>query len=110
MAKNGERYSVLVLSNGDTFWYQDDKLNRLCGPAIEYANGRKEWVRNGKRTRLDGPAVELPNGEKYWMQDDKLSRLDGPAIEWPCGHKAWYINGEELTEEEFNKRVGKLEQ
>jgi len=31
--------------------------------------------------------------------------LDGPAVEHANGIKKWYINGENFTEEKFNKRV-----
>ena len=45
------------------------------------------------------------SGTKYWYQDDKFHRLDGPAIEYDNGIKYWYINGNELTEEQFNQRI-----
>ena len=32
-----------------------------------------------------------------------LHREDGPAIEWSDGSKKWYLNGQELSEEEFIK-------
>jgi 8-oxo-dGTP diphosphatase len=32
-------------------------------------------------------------------------REDGPAVEWADGMKSWYLNGEYLTEEEFNRKV-----
>jgi hypothetical protein len=38
-------------------WFQDDKLHRIDGPAIERADGTREWYRDGKRHREDGPAV-----------------------------------------------------
>lgn len=34
----------------------------------------------------------------------KIHRQDGPAIEYTDGIKEWYINGERLTEQEFNSR------
>jgi hypothetical protein len=77
-----EEYTVTVGDNGDKFWYQNDKLHRLDGPAIEDADGFKEWYQNGK-----------------------CHREDGPAIEYADGFKAWYIEGKELTEKEFNDRT-----
>ena len=77
-----EEYTVKVHNNGDKLWYQ-----------------------NGKLHRLDGPAVEWSDGDKFWYQNGKRHRLDGPAIEWATGSKAWYIEGKELTEEEFNEAV-----
>jgi len=76
-----QEYKVKVNTAGTIEWYQNDKLHRLDGPAIEYANGYK-----------------------FWYQNDKLHRLDGPAVEYANGDKEWYIEGKELTEEEFNNR------
>ena len=35
----------------------------------------------------------------------KLHRVNGPAIEYDDGSKYWYLNGKELTEEEFNRTI-----
>ena len=43
-----------------------------------------------------------------WYQNDQLHRTDGSAIETVDSDKRYYINGEELTEDEFNKRVKEL--
>ena len=45
--KNG----LIVYSNGTKFWYQNDRLHRTDGPAIEYPNGSIE----------------------YWLNDDQYS-------------------------------------
>ena len=84
-------------------WYQNGKLHRLDGPAVEYADGAKEWYQNGELHRLDGPAVEYADGGKYWYQNGKYHRLDGPAVEWSNGYKEWFIEGRKYTDEEFNK-------
>ena len=55
--------------------------------------------------RTDGPAIEHADGSKSWFQYGIRHRTDGAAIEYSDGDKAWYINGEELTEDEFNQRV-----
>ena len=34
-----------------------------------------------------------------------LHREDGPAYEYADGTKEWYINGDLLTEDEFNQRT-----
>ena len=36
-----------VIANGDKFWYQNDKLHRLDGPAIERVDGTKYWYLDG---------------------------------------------------------------
>ena len=46
-------------------------------------------------------------GTKSWFLNDVLHREDGPAIEYYNGDKYWYLNGEHLTEAEFNKRFQK---
>ena len=75
-------YTVHVYTNGDKFWYLNDKLHREDGPAIEYANGDKSWYLN-----------------------NELHRDDGPAIEYANGNKSWYLNGKSLTEEDHKKAM-----
>jgi len=99
-----QEYKVKVNDNGDKAWYQNGKRHRLDGPAIERSNGYKAWYQNGKCHRLDGPAIESSNGDKSWWRNDQIHRLDGPAVEYANGDKEWYIEGKELTEEEFNNR------
>jgi hypothetical protein len=45
------------------------------------------------------------NGDKFWHLNGLRHRLDGPAVVWISGSKAWFLNGEHLTEEEFNERM-----
>lgn len=101
-----ETYTVAVDSCGTKYWYQNDKLHRLDGPAVEHPNGYKEWRQNGLLHRIDGPAIESKNGTKHWYQNGKSHRLDGPACNWANGEKAWYIDDVEYTHEEFNKIAG----
>ena len=42
---------------------------------------------------------------RCYNEDGQLHREDGPAVEWANGDKSWYLNGQRLTEEEFNKRT-----
>ena len=98
-----ETYEVQVDNDGTKEWYQDGKLHRLDGPAIEWYDGTKEWYQNDELHRLDGPAIEWADGTKTWYQNGKPHRSDGPAIEHADGRKHWWIEGREYTEEEFNK-------
>ena len=82
-----------INTDGDKFWYLNDKLHREDGPAIECASGTKAWYLNGKCHREDGPAYESANGNKYWYRDALLHREDGPAIEYAGGSKMWYYQG-----------------
>ena len=45
------------------------------------------------------------SGDTFWYLDDKLHRENGPAVERRNGNKYYYLNGEYLTEEEFNKAM-----
>ena len=83
-------------SNGDKFWFLNDKLHREDGPAVERVNGNKEWYLNGNRHREDGPACEWTNGKKEWYLNNKLHREDGPAIEWSNGDREWFLNNKEV--------------
>jgi NTP pyrophosphatase (non-canonical NTP hydrolase) len=94
------KYTVKEYSNGDKYWYLNDKRHREDGPAVEHADGRKYWYLNDKLHREEGPAVEYADGRKYWYLNDKLHREEGPAVEYTDGRKSWYLNGEEVTEEE----------
>ena len=98
-------YEVRVFSDGDKYWYQYGKLHRTDGPTIECTDGHKEWYQNGQRHRTDGPAVEYSDGYKAWYKNGKLHRTDGPARQYSDGAKFWYLEGNQLTEAEFNART-----
>jgi hypothetical protein len=72
-----------------------------------YENGYRVWYQNGKLHRVDGPAVEWANGDRSWYQNDQRHRVDGPAIEYVNGYRQWWIEGKQLTQEEFNKQTKK---
>ncbi len=85
-----QEYTVRVY-NDRTEWYQN--------------YGAKSWWQKDLLHRLDGPAIEWATGDKEWFQNGQLHRLDGPAVELADGYNEWYIEGEELTETQFNQRV-----
>jgi len=72
-------------------------------PVVDSA-GDKRWFSNGCLHKDGGPAVEWYSGYKAWFKKGKIHREDGPAIEYTNGDKKWFIDGEQLTEEEFNNR------
>jgi hypothetical protein len=98
-------YTVTVDADGSKYWYQNGNLHRTDGPAVECADGNKRWYQNDKRHRTDGPAVEWADGSKFWYQNGKCHRTDGPAAEYANGTKYWYLDGVELTEAEWLKKV-----
>ena len=48
--------------------------------------------------------ITLSSRSRGYHFNGKFHREDGPAIEWANGIKWWYLNGERLTETEFNAR------
>ena len=73
---------------------------------VIYSNGDKYWYKNDKLHRENGPAVESPNGDKAWWINGKCHRVNGPALEYADGKKVWYINGTRLdcsSQEEFER-------
>ena len=50
--------------------------------------------------------VKVSDSKTEWYNlNGELHREDGPAIEFADGDKSWYINGQRLTETEFNQRT-----
>lgn len=85
---------TFVLSkSGTREWFNDGKLHRDDGPAIECADGTKMWFVDGKCHRDDGPAIERVDGTKMWYIDGQCHRVDGPVIERVDGTKKWFFNG-----------------
>ena len=66
--------------------------------------GTLYYNEKGKRHRVDGPAIEYQNGDREYFFNGKHHRVDGPAIDYE-DYKEWWINGEEYSEENFNKYV-----
>ena len=112
--KNGKYVTGQV-----TEWYQDDKLHRDDGPAVEVFNTERWWYQHGKRHRVDGPAYERfyllsPQplvrlaakviGTYEWWQNDERHREDGPAVEKWNGQKEWWLNGVQVTEQDVIER------
>ena len=98
-------YEVKIYDDGTKEWYLNGQRHREDGPAVEWTDGTKYWYLNGQLHREDGPAFEDSNGYKSWFLNGQRHREDGPAIEYSGGYKEWYLNDEELTEEEWEKKV-----
>lgn len=109
---NYKEYTVKVSDNGDIRWYKPGTklLHREGGPACEFSRGSLHWCIDNLLHREDGPAVIDVDGSKFWYKKGKLHRLDGPAVDRPFDslkNNKWWIDGEKLTEVEFNKRTTK---
>lgn len=103
MKKNG-----IAINQHTTTYYNNGKIHREDGPAIEWRDGNKHWILNDRLHREDGPAIDLVETEigctvKKWSINGKYHREDGPAVEFGNGYKEWWIDGEKITEEEFNQ-------
>jgi len=45
-----ENYTgIAEYESGNKYWYKEDLLHRIDGPAIEYSDGRKEWYIDGEQ-------------------------------------------------------------
>ena len=81
-------------------------LESLDQPVMEEDSwGNKRWYVKGKLHNNGAPAVLGSRGNyEAWYSHGKLHRLDGPARITNNG-AYYYINGVELTKDEFDKRV-----
>ena len=59
-------------------WYENDKLHREDGPALEYDDGTKIWFLNGKYHRENGPAIEYADGSERWCLDNEILGFKKP--------------------------------
>jgi hypothetical protein len=80
--------TMTIDNAGNKYWWLNNRIHRVDGPAIEHATG-KEWWLHGTLHRTDGPAVEYANGDIEWW-------LDGYWISF----ESWLKQATELTEEE----------
>ena len=73
----------------------------------EYGN----WLWCGKEIAGDiwtinkttKPTYTSLEGYKEWRKDGDFHRTDGPAREWANGEKEWWLDGENVSENEFNQ-------
>ena len=98
-----------VHSGGAMSYHNSDgRLHRVYGPAVEHSDGGREWYQNGQLHRLDGPAIAYSGGGWAWFQNGLRHRVDGPAEERPDGRRVWYIDGNLLTEAEWQQAVARM--
>ena len=103
-----ENYNRNIKDDRGIYYYLNDKLHRIDGPAVEWINGDRFWYQNDLLHRIDGPAIEYHNGDKGWWQNGKLHRIDGPACEHLDGYKRWYYEGKLVncfSQKEFERSL-----
>lgn len=76
--------SVINTKFGCYWYYLNDELHRLDGPAIYHCEN------------CDCDARE---GDYLYYVEGKLHRLDGPARDWGNGDVEWWVNGIHLSPE-----------
>jgi len=78
----------------------------------KYRNIFKDIVYHKKNTNIKhnpyAPAYIDLAGYKVYYIEGKIHRLDGPAVMWANGEEEYWINGEELSKEEFEKHPERL--
>ena len=57
--------------NGSKYWYVNDRLHKVDGPAKTDRSGLNHWYKNGKRHREDGPALERNGKPLAWFYNDE---------------------------------------
>lgn len=59
---------VEIAKDGSKFYYKNNNLHRVDGPAIEYSDQDKEWWYNGKRMDCTTQAEfeKLVNLKGFW--------------------------------------------
>ena len=86
-------------------WWQNGKLHRAIGPAIEYKDHDREWYFNGLRHRNIGPAVII-NGRKEWWQNGIKYRKNGPNVITALGELIWYYGDKIMDRDEYDNYFG----
>ena len=91
-----------------------DQSSEVLAELLTLTVKEDEWgattYRNhlGQFHRVHGPSVIFSSGVQMWFQNDQRHRTDGPSITYPNGAKEWYWYGEELSEQEYNERIGPI--
>ena len=89
--ENGQEYQVVDNSRG-RFWYQNDHLCHLTGPAIQWWDGREDyWIRGMQYTK-ENFALEV---KKLFpppcdLCKSKSSQPDSYLCE-PCEYQNWEL-------------------
>ena len=89
----------------------DEALAELLSLNVGVNGNGTTMYRNhlGQLHRTLGPAVILVDGGgQLWYQNGRRHRTDGPAVVDDNGYREWWLNGEHLTEREWDERIKSL--
>jgi len=95
------RNGLQIDEDNNGYWYEEED-----GSILERYDDHEFWWKNDQLHRVNGPAVTNNNGDEFWYQNYQLHRIDGPAVEYANGGKEWYYRGEYIdcsSQEEFEK-------
>jgi hypothetical protein len=76
--------------------------------SLKLNNYRQSYNAKKKNVKPYSPGIVTVNcnpAGKFWRTNGKLHREDGPAIEWFDGYTQWFLNGIELTKEEYSVAI-----
>lgn len=83
---------------GEVVWRTEEgKFHRIGAPAHEFDNGDKVWYVNGLRHNEEGPAIQLANGENHYYIEGKELSLDQ--------FQQWKLDGIKAQAADFTQSV-----
>jgi len=85
--------------------YKNMTGKAMTSKGLEYLktpDGFKGWFKDGELHREGGPAYKEANGRECWYKEKKRHRLDGPAIKTLDGSLEYYLEGVQITKEDFD--------
>lgn len=59
------------------------------------------WFLNNNVHRVNGPAITSQSGIRYWLLNNNVHRVNGPAVIDQHGDVEYWINGHQLTDYEI---------
>lgn len=73
---------------------------------LEYEDGRRAYMLEGQFHRVDGPAF-VSADRQAWHLHGREHRVDGPAVEFSDGEHEFWIDGVQLSADEFASHIGR---
>lgn len=80
---------------------EQGELHNSDGPAVVHNDGTQEWWYHGQLTK-----VVKPDGTQMTFRNNKLHNDSGPAVVDSRGNRWYFIDGQQMTQEDFESRMG----
>lgn len=102
---------AIIAKNGDRFWYFDNQLHRLGGPAeLRFIDKYRGWYNHGKLHNKNGPALVFNKGTdkeiREWFINNVRHNNKGPAVEGK--NNLYFWEGKEVSEKKYKKCKNRL--